>query len=583
MTTRLARLYWPPVGVLQILVAVAVALAAVAELSLAPETSDGLLTVAGMPLEAALIVIVLVPLALLYWAPGLCSGVLATECLLLTLMGPPLAYAGIAWGIAGVVVTGAGLWLAASYWWPGPAGARRRLRAQGFVGSEADLAMWPAWIAVAAPLLAAVVLLAVFSHQRADQVDFDSRAERFNAEVVATDVDGETVTLALPWGVVETDLYFVEAEVGDTVEILADPDDPERLVSGDEPLDPSWALPLIALAPVVALGGWLRWGLPARRRTALVGRGGPAWAARATWAHAIEGEDAWDSDVDGEVLHLVPVDGLRPFVPLTRVTDLDTGPDTPGVGQRADAEELPASAGALRGYLDDAAEVDGDGCWPVVVIGTPRRGASVGVVSDEGTLLAEVASGPRSPLAVLRFCRMESRRPGHGTPGSLLERHPAPTRVAMGLVAGGLSAGLTYLMLTEPGDPVEGLLIGIAVALIFGYATSIWPGQVSLGRGGLVLSGRFLDLVVPQTEVSFHAVARDEVVLRLEDPDVLIGLTPSAILHRRHARVDLAHARFERWLAAPARSRRTRRRPSVPLIMAVVSVLAVITLYLVNT
>ncbi|NHB84334.1 hypothetical protein G7085_06190 [Tessaracoccus sp. HDW20] len=146
------------------------------------------------------------------------------------------------------------------------------------------------------------------------------------------------------------------------------------------------------------------------------GQGGPGWAARATWAHAIEGEDAWDSDVDGEVLHLVPVDGLRPFVPLTRVTDLDTGPDTPGVGQRTVAEELPASAGTLRGYLDDAAEVDGDGCWPVVVIGTPRRGASIAVVSDDGSLLAEVSTGPRSPLAALRLLRTGSRRPGTARP-----------------------------------------------------------------------------------------------------------------------------------------------------------------------
>ncbi|SHI94288.1 hypothetical protein SAMN02745244_01388 [Tessaracoccus bendigoensis DSM 12906] len=582
VTARLARLYWPPVGLLQLLVGLAVALATVAELSTAPETSLAL-SVAGMPLVAAVIVAILVPLCLLYWAPGLCSGVLALECLLLAAVGAPVAYSAAGWAVAGLVAAWACGWLAVSYWWPGPAGPHRRLPGGGSPDGEAGLPSWPGRVALAAPLLAAVVLAAVFSHQLSDQRDFDSRAERFTAEVVARDIDGETVTLALPWGEVTTDLFFFQAEVGGTVTVWADPDDPGRLVSDDEPLDPSWALPLIALAPVVALGGWLRWGLPARRRTALVGRGGPAWAARATWAHAIEGEDAWDSDVDGEVLHLVPVDGLRPFVPLTRVTDLDTGPDTPGVGQRADAEELPASAGALRGYLDDAAEVDGDGCWPVVVIGTPRRGASIAVVSDDGSLLAEVSAGPRSPLAVLRLLRTGSRRPGHGTPGSLLERHPVPVRVAAGLVAGGLSAGLTYLMLTEPGDPVEGLLIGIAVALIFGYATSIWPGQVSLGRGGLVLSGRFLDLVVPQTEVSFHAVARDEVVLRLEDPDVLIGLTPSAILHRRHARVDLAHARFERWLAAPARGRRTRRRPSVPLIMAVVSVLAVITLYLVNT
>ncbi|NHB84332.1 hypothetical protein G7085_06180 [Tessaracoccus sp. HDW20] len=46
MTARLARLYWPPVGLLQLLVALAVALATVAELSTAPETSLAL-SVAG--------------------------------------------------------------------------------------------------------------------------------------------------------------------------------------------------------------------------------------------------------------------------------------------------------------------------------------------------------------------------------------------------------------------------------------------------------------------------------------------------------------------------------------------------------
>ncbi|NHB84335.1 hypothetical protein G7085_06195 [Tessaracoccus sp. HDW20] len=151
-------------------------------------------------------------------------------------------------------------------------------------------------------------------------------------------------------------------------------------------------------------------------------------------------------------------------------------------------------------------------------------------------------------------------------------------------MAAGLSSGLTYLMLTEPGDPVEGLILGLTFALILGYATSSWPGQVGLGRGGLVLTGRFVDLVVPQGEVDFHELDGDEaVVVRLKDPDDLIGLTPSAILHRRHARVDLALARFEAWLAAPARSPRTRRRPSVPLVMTALSVVGVVAVYLATT
>ncbi|NHB84333.1 hypothetical protein G7085_06185 [Tessaracoccus sp. HDW20] len=169
---------------------------------------------------------------------------LALECLLLAAVGAPVAYSAAGWAVAGLVAACACGWLAVSYWWPGPVGPHRRLRAtgdgvsrRGRAGSPSPHPCSPRWCW---PSCSPNSWRTSVTSTRGGTVHRRGSRQRPRRG---------TVTLALPWGEVATDLYFIQAEVGGTVTVWADPDDPGRLVSDDEPLDPSWALPLIALAP----------------------------------------------------------------------------------------------------------------------------------------------------------------------------------------------------------------------------------------------------------------------------------------------------------------------------------------------
>jgi hypothetical protein len=408
----------------------------------------------------------------------------------------------------------------------------------------------------------------IITHQwlLADDAAFEARAERHTATVLTVDEEW-LLTLQVDDRVIEIDAPAEsEHTAGDAVDILVDPEDPDRIRLAASLGDPSWALGLAILA--IPLGGFAVWRLAfvGTRRRRLVDGGGPAASARLV---TIE---------DGT--YLIPTDTAWPAVALTSLGQLlpegfeeETEEEPDDADEPEPTSEWPDTVEELRAFLSEEDEIDAeDGAWlealfgpeaprplTVMVIGVPRPGTSIGIRHGARTWLGEVTAEAMDLRARGRLRRVV----GGGTPDGMLDTfvdfHPQAARLLMAAFGVALVSALLLLMLAD--DEVTWLrALGFAAiwaASSLGFAVA--SGRATLRPDRLILYGHVFDEVIPPHRVLFLAAGEKVVGLRLRDPDGLVSLEPSAVLRRPDATVDEALAALERWRLDAKQARGSRR------------------------
>ncbi|MFT3888979.1 MAG: hypothetical protein QM713_12570 [Arachnia sp.] len=517
--------------------------------------------------------------AVLLWYAPTAGAVLLLACSLAAATVPGLASLPANWAI---VALGAAVFLARRALTRAAAAridAPRGTLEGDIDGTPADRRrLWGALLTAGA-ILAGIVLLVVHHLFLAGGLAFQERAQHHDVEVVK--VDGDLVTVSLGGGARELDGIDLPRlpEVGDTVEVLVDPEDQEHVEFADAPEDPSWLLALALLSLPAAWVAAERFLLPAVGRPRLFSGPVPQYEARLL-------------TID-DTAYLLPVDASWP---ATSLGDLDglvafEGPEDEEDEEDEefddDPQDFPETPEELRRWLDadvpDAAEERelerafgpyAERPIPVTVSGTPRPGASIALTRDGDTWVTEV-----DPATVEFRLRGTLRRAtADGTPyglfGALATSHP---RVLQGLWAAVCVVGVAvvcWLLRTDgEADWVE-ILIFTAVwaAGVVGYG--LGEGSVTLLRDRIVLHGMVFDETIAASQVSFGIAVEDGVALRLRDPDDVIVLAPEALTRRASSTPKDGLATLEAWRQAAPQGALGGRRPSV-LLWGAIAVVAV--------
>ncbi len=565
ITRALARRLWPPLLGWQIAVMLAAIVCIVIEME-ATSSHPFVLGSLRYYTEAAVVFGTIAGLILLWIAP-LTGGLLLTVAAFGSAAVPGISAIPAGWlAIAALALVLTGRLALARR----PLAPTAVARVDGeLAGSLAERRPTLGILLVAVLAVAAIALPIVHQILYGQTLAFQERAVAQTVEVLSIDDDG-FLTVRTESGTHELDGIDLaeEPEVGGTVTVLIDPDDPADMQLTESPDDPSWLLGLAFVTLPLAWVAAERFWLPALRRRRLVGSTVPTFEARLLVTD------------DGKA-YLLPLDGVWPAV---RVDELDglVAPDASW--EEDDAEEppldedvpLPESAEELRAWLTDeepSAEDEREfesafGPAPghphrVTVFGTPHHGATIAVGRGSDVWLTEVGLGV--PEFGLRRKLHAPATEGAGLLAGLLTFHPRAVRwlwAAFWVAAWAVLARLHFAW--EIGSWFTVLaLTGLWAVGLVGWG--IGDGAVTLLRDRLILHGVVLDDVVAPAQVAFGVAADELVGLRLRDPDDVMVLSPASVLRRSDATPAEALAALERWRLDTPPGVRPGRRPAAPL------------------
>lgn len=574
-TGRRLRTIWPPVRGAQIALLLCMAVGLVLEFSApgvtGPEAAEGRAPL-GSPqyaLDGIGFILLIAQFVVLFLMP--LTGVLLIAALAAALATMPgVAAAPAPWAIVTLVALAIAGWLLVAQIRPmPPARTTTPEMAVPFPETFAHRVLWPGLTAVGLALFAGAGLIAFHGHEMADVAAFEERAQVVRTQVLSVD-DEYYVTVRIDGVEHELDTYWLDEapEPFTFVDVLVDPEDPERVALVGSPEDPAWLLGVAALSPMAAwLAVWL-WVIPPLQRRRLVARGGPVGHARIVNLK--------------EHIYLLPTDATWPAMRLIRseiLTSLDHEAWEDDESEdwlddnEFDDEESPDSPEEMRRQLDEYsaesqedAEVDAatlfgpeaSGPMDVQLIGTPRRGATVAYQHGGHTWLAELTD-----ITGILGLRARLRRAVGAGGDSLLiqfiDTQPQLARILWALLCVVAAGGLSWLWLVD--DPSDWLGLLVFLPTLAALPLSIPPGEggVTLRRDSLVLHAILVDEVVPASRVRFVADNGELVGLRVVDPDDVLVLDPQHLLRRSQGTAAEATAKLESWRAGAAPARGGKR------------------------
>ncbi|HEX3004782.1 MAG TPA: DUF3592 domain-containing protein [Angustibacter sp.] len=452
----------------------------------------------------------------------------------------------------------------------------------------------------------------------ASQQQREQRSTPADATVTQVSSDGYTVTLDVQGRRVrlEPDGTY---DVGESVPVLVDAQDPSHVELVAEPDDPSWRIGVAALLLVALLGLAARLWSRGARRHALLHRGGPAVRLRVgrDGGHLLL--TTLDDPGFARPLALVrdvgPSGLLLPLSALPAAEDDELhepdphAPEPPDVATLSD-DELAAWADGMVESEGDAFDDDVpppppvprvlDGGAPTTVIGLRRDGDPVVLELDDAPALVSM-SGVVDPWTWGRVrdrvLRLRPRERGRRS------RPAAPpterTTAAESRPGRKARAGATALHLLTPVATPLAYLLALAVypaarwffdgeagwgalfPLVFGGST-LAEGLVFLAGlsrpplgvrpGALLHRGRWMDELIAIERIRGVTAGGSSVVLRLADPDDALALPPQAVARyadavRQEPTPQEAAFAVEQLLRTTSPSgRQGWRRPSVALV-----------------
>ncbi|MDF1488747.1 hypothetical protein [Tessaracoccus caeni] len=563
--SRLRR-HWPPVTGIRVALLLCLIAAAALELSAPDEpTTRAPLGSLDYVLDGVGFVFVLAQFAAVFLLPATGALFAAVTAVALAALPGAAAYPSL-WAAIAAVALGVWGWLSVAQLRAAPAARHAVPTAEvPFAKTEAYRGLWPGLVAISAALLAGVGLVVFHSYEMADVAAFEERAQVVDTEVLAVDEEDLYVSVSVNGITHELEWLDEMPEPGDTVALLVDPTDPERVVFADAPEDPSWLLGIAALSPLAAWYAALHWLFPALNRRRLARQGGPMGRARIA--------------TPSEYTYLIPTDATWPAMRLSGITAMeadssgwfDASEDDDDWDDDEDDEDndekLPDSVEELRAYLDDltaddpdeAAEPDESDLITVSTLGIPRRGATIAFHHRGVTWMAEVTddTGTRGLRSDLRD--LATPDASQSWLSRFIERHPQLSRVLWSmLIVVVTSAIVAISVIDDPTDWGTPLIVGlIGTVVVVVYAPGI--GNMALRRALIVLYGVLKDERTPASRVSFMAANDDVVGLRLTDPDEVFFFAPEDVFHHEDATSEQALRLMRTWHAeAPSARGGTR-------------------------
>lgn len=473
------------------------------------------------------------------------------------------------------------------------------------------------WLVVAAGLVVALILVVVHQVLVAGTAAFEARAVQETGVVVGCDEDAEELQVLVlldDHEVAVDDPLTNDIAVGDTVDVLVDPDDDDHVVLTDDLADHAWLIGFAAMAPLGGLAFGLPHAVSARRRRRLVEEGAPAQRIR-----VVEG-------IDG--LRILPMDGQWPFLevadlegimPRDAVVDFTHGGDDEADDTEFDEDDdgLPADDAELAEWADEmrsawfneppdvdhseltesekllAQATDGpdlNGSEPFVLLGPWSQGSSVALVRETGQVwLAEIVEPRFRTGAMPVFWRGTAAMSGtsggreDATSGLKAEvrawamRNYAWLRwVAFGALSGPFAWFIPWTVRDMVGDP-DGFawpLVVFMVAMAFLLPLLLLTdGLYENGRSrhGMITYGLLTDEVVAPDRFVSVAVGEVAVGLRLRAPDDVRAVFPEHV--GRDLTPEQAADQVRAWFTEASPGSRGGRRPAPGTIVPVVMVL----------